>query len=145
VDAPTTFVLSFIFVMFTVNFASARFYLNHRRAEPAWAETNPTIAQDSAATCARADVTFQNCFAPLPELGHPGLCLFSAPVTKDSTLSVKLDTLSTCAIKQRLADWACLMSRPPVFTNRCHERVSDQVSILFGSTSVESRQLIGLS
>ena len=102
---PATFVPSFIFILLAVNYACARFYLDHRRAEPAWAETNPTIAQDPAAICARAGVTFQSCFAPLPELGHPGLCLFSAPVTKGSTLSVKLDTLSTDAIVQRLADW----------------------------------------
>jgi len=102
---PITFVPSFIFVMFAANFAFAWFYLNHRRAEPAWAVTNPTIAQDPAAICACAGVTFQSCFAPLPELGQPGLCLFSAPVTRGSTLSVTLDTLSTDAINQRLADW----------------------------------------
>lgn len=103
---PATFVPSFVFVIFAVNFACAWFYLNHRRAASAYAATNPNMAQDAAAICARAGVTFQNCFAPLPELGHPGLCLFSAPVTEGSTLSVALDTLSTHAILQRLADWA---------------------------------------
>jgi hypothetical protein len=99
---PATFLPSFVFVMFAVNFAIAWFYLKHRKPESAFAEP----AQDPAAICARAGVTFQRCFAPVPELGHPGLCLFSAAATKGSTLSVKLDALTTQAVIQRLADWA---------------------------------------